>query len=187
MSCGRKLRCLLLGSVLLTPGFRGEVNADVATEAQIKAAYLYHILHFVDWPPGRGNLSTSPINICVLGEGGGNNALRALASKTISKRPLMVSFIDETSSDYDCQLLFVRDISYLRLSSLLRIIGRKGVLTVGDSADFANDGGMIGFVIINGTVRIEINLAAVKNAGFQVSAKLLEVAVKIIDQPDRNS
>jgi hypothetical protein len=62
-------------------------------------------------------------------------------------------------------------------------LGSAKVLTVSDISDFARQGGMIGFVIEDGRVKIQINLQAVNNAGLKISAKLLEVA-KIISSED---
>jgi hypothetical protein len=44
------------------------------------------------------------------------------------------------------------------------------VLTVGESRNFAEDGGMIGFSIEENKVRFAINLAAVNGAKLKVSA-----------------
>lgn len=184
--CCQRLGLYILISALFNAVFCHSVGADVASEDEIKAAYLYHILHFVEWPAVQNAASDSSINICVMDSAGNNQALKQLGTETISKHPVSVRFITWTSRDFDCHLLFVKDVSYQAMSDLLRIIGRKGVLTVGDSPGFAKDGGMIGFVIHEGSVRIEINLRAATNAGLIVSAKLLEVAESVIDIPESN-
>jgi hypothetical protein len=50
------------------------------------------------------------------------------------------------------------------------------VLTVGEADRFAQRGGMIGFVLENNRVRLDINRAAAESAGLRVSSKLLAVA-----------
>lgn len=181
------VRTILLLCLLLFFMRQGEVNAGVATADEIKAAYLYHLLHFVKWPSGYTGSTNDPINICVIGQGDHNDALKALASRSIATRPIMVRFVEQSSRAFDCQLLYLHDTNIRRLKSLLQLLGKKGVLTVGESNGFVDDGGMIGFVMIDGTVRMEINLSVAKDDGFEVSAKLLEVAVKIIKRPSGGS
>jgi hypothetical protein len=43
---------------------------------------------------------------------------------------------------------------------------------------------MIGFVIHDNNVRLEVNVAAARQSRITISAKLLEVALNIIDEPD---
>jgi hypothetical protein len=50
------------------------------------------------------------------------------------------------------------------------------VLTVGESDQFTDQGGVINFVEKQGKIRLEINLAAARLANLQISSKLLSVA-----------
>ena len=50
------------------------------------------------------------------------------------------------------------------------------ILTVGEDAAFAQNGGIINFVPKNGNVRLEIDLFAAKKAGLTISSRLLAVA-----------
>jgi hypothetical protein len=50
------------------------------------------------------------------------------------------------------------------------------ILTVGEDEAFAQNGGIINFVLKNGNVRLEIDLAAAKKAGLTISSRLLAVA-----------
>ena len=57
------------------------------------------------------------------------------------------------------------------------------VLTVGDSEQFAQQGGMIGFSLQDNKVRFEINLGAAQQAGLKISSRLLTLAKKVIVAP----
>jgi hypothetical protein len=56
----------------------------------------------------------------------------------------------------------------------------KPVLTVSDSEGFAESGGMIGFVVADNKIKIEVNPKAASAAGLRVDAQLLEIALKVI-------
>lgn len=174
-------------SVAVGVSFPSQINADVALEDEIKAAYLYHILNFVNWPPDQTKSATSPINICIMGNDNRSQSLQKLAAKSISKRPINVLFLDINSPYSDCHLLFARHTPFGAISRLVQSEKQKAVLIVGDNPDFAKDGGMIGFVLKEQSVRIEINLNSIKKAGFTVSANLLEVAIKIYNGTEQDS
>ncbi len=61
------------------------------------------------------------------------------------------------------------------LSKVLAGLG-PGVLTVGESANFLREGGMISFILENRRVRFDINQSAATKAGLRISSKLLSVA-----------
>jgi hypothetical protein len=53
-------------------------------------------------------------------------------------------------------------------------------LTVGDTKGFAEQGGMINFVLDNDRVQFEVSRKAVEQAGLKISSKLLSVAKLVI-------
>jgi hypothetical protein len=58
-------------------------------------------------------------------------------------------------------------------------LNRRGVLTVGDAADFARIGGMIGFYVENNKIRLQINARTAKEANLSISSKLLRLAAVV--------
>jgi hypothetical protein len=50
------------------------------------------------------------------------------------------------------------------------------ILTVGEDNAFAQNGGIINFVLKNGNVRLEVDLAAARQAGLTIHSRLLAVA-----------
>lgn len=139
-------------------------------EAKVKAAYLFHLMKFVDWP----NLPPGDVRLCVQGSEEVAALVGDLANRTVRDRRLRV----EAEGGFDpaqCQLLFIgRD--ERRTPDILRRLRGGAVLTVGDADDFARRGGMVGFYQEGGKIRLEINPDTARNAGLRLSAKLMEVA-----------
>ncbi|MCX6554668.1 MAG: YfiR family protein [Candidatus Aminicenantes bacterium] len=181
------LRLLLLTSVLFFPFFPFHCLGQAAggdLEAQVKAAYIYNFTKFIYWDKGANEAQTSPINIFVLGTDPIGGLLEDFSKKQTSSHPIIVNKIDaETKIFSSCQLFFIAQSEKQQLPSVLRQLHGTNVLTVSDISGFAHQGGMIGFVIEDGKVKIEINLQAVNNAGLKISAKLLEIA-KIVSSED---
>lgn len=54
------------------------------------------------------------------------------------------------------------------------------VLTVGGAEQFVDQGGGVGFVVEGGKLRMEINVEVLRRARLKPSAKLLEVAARLV-------
>jgi hypothetical protein len=68
---------------------------------------------------------------------------------------------------------------------LPRAISRQGILTVGESEEFAREGGVIGFVIQEETVRFVVNAEARDRAGLRISSRMLSLAAAVYGQRSR--
>jgi hypothetical protein len=57
------------------------------------------------------------------------------------------------------------------------------VLTVSETNDFIDSGGMIALVRNRDRIRWEINRSSAESAGLRLSAQLLSMAVKVVEKP----
>jgi hypothetical protein len=65
------------------------------------------------------------------------------------------------------------------LKEILASIKGASVLTVSEIDQFAESGGMIGFVFDQDQVRFEINLDAATQAHLEISSRLLSLATRV--------
>ncbi|MBP7445759.1 MAG: YfiR family protein [Zoogloea sp.] len=139
-------------------------------EAKIKAAYVFHIIKFVDWP----NLPADTLHLCVAGSDGVTLLLGDLAGKQIKDRALKVDN-DGSFDPSQCQVLYLGrpDRRWPELQARLR---GQAVLTVSDQDGFARGGGIVGLYPEGGKIKLEINPDAARSANLRISAKLLELA-----------
>lgn len=156
------------------------VAADSSTapgEYQVKAAFLFNFTKFTDWPPGTFTISNAPIVIGIVGDDPFGPALdEAVRSELVGPRALAVKRLRAEDDWSGCQVLFFSRSEKDRLPELLSRVKGRPVLTVSDNKDFAELGGMINLVLVNKTVKLEINPAATKAGGLRISAKLLNLA-----------
>ena len=168
-------RMRILGMLLLAAPLAAQGGA--AGEYQVKAAFLFNFAKFVEWPDGSFKSPADGIHICVLGDNPFGTALSdVLAGKKVNDRPLVGMRLLDVKEASRCQILFVSKSEYTKLRAILAATKSAGILTVGDSDNFALDGGVIGFRLEDGRVRLEINLKAAQNAQVQISSKLLSLA-----------
>jgi len=154
-------------------------NAD---EYQVKAAFLYNFAKFVEWPAGAFKSAADPIVICVLGRSPiGGSLEQAIKGKQINGRNLAIRQTQEPQEAAACHLLFVAASEKKRPPAIFDLLKSASILTVGETANFAAAGGVIGFRMDDGKVGLEINVCAEQRARLRISSKLLSLAKIIKD------
>ncbi|MBV1873034.1 MAG: YfiR family protein [Gammaproteobacteria bacterium] len=160
---------VVLGVMLAVSG-----TACASQENSIKAAYLYQITQFVEWPEPRP--SPDAFHLCVFGVDQISNKLAPLHMREEEGGHIEVLFPTNLIDTLNCEIIYISKEKAQALSSILKALQNKPVVTVSSIKDFVKSGGMIGFTIINNTVRLEINHSAAIRAGIYLNAKLLEIA-----------
>lgn len=150
------------------------------TEYQVKAVYLFNFARFVEWPAENGAGKDGTFVVCVLGDDPFGTFLdTTLAGETVAGRNVVAQRITKPQEAAACRILFVSTSEESHLKELFEVIAKKSVLTVSDIPQFAQRGGMIGFVTDEGKVRFEINLTSATDAGLTLSSDLLKVATVV--------
>lgn len=151
--------------------------APPAREYDVKAVFLFNFAQFVEWPDSAFESKNSPLVLGVLGiDPFGASLDEAVRGKMVDSRPMEVRRVHSVEEAKDCNILFVSASEMTQLHSVLEALKDNDVLTVGETDQFAREGGMIGFVQREGRIRLLVNLNAVQAAKFTVSSKLLRVA-----------
>jgi hypothetical protein len=78
-----------------------------------------------------------------------------------------------------CQLLFVGARESKRIPAVLASARDSSVVTVGESDGFAQEGGVIGFILEENKIRFEINVQAARHAGIKISSRLMLLAKNV--------
>jgi hypothetical protein len=172
-----QIRALVI--LLCVTGISPVIGADStsAKEYQVKAAFLYNFTKFVEWPPKRFPASDSPIVIGVLGKNPfGTELENAIKDRKVNGRSFAFKTIVAPEEAKAVHLLFIPASEDHRVREILKQLEEANVLTVGESAAFANAGGMINFLVEGDKARFEINIDAAEQAGLNISAQLQKLA-----------
>lgn len=147
------------------------------SEYQLKAAFLYNFAKFVEWPTNAFVKATSPMVVGVLGENPfGNDLEQTIHGKTVNQHPFEVKEFHSLTEVKHCHILFISTSETDRLHDIFETLRGSSVLTVGETKNFTESGGMINFVRVGNKVRFEINNPAAEKAGLIISSKLLSLA-----------
>lgn len=146
---------------------------DVPLEYRVKAAYLYNFTKFVDWPATAFEGSDA-FTICVAETNPFGPVLAAtLSGDTAAGRRLVARVLRDARAK--CHVLFIP--ASVRATPYLRGVRGAPVLTVGESPDFLEQGGIIRFVRQNGKIRFAISQDAAARSQLTISSRLLKLAI----------
>lgn len=146
---------------------------------QVKAAFLVNFPKYVDWPAGGFATPNSPITVAVFGDDNVANEFQNMiqGGLVISGHPVVLKQIrTEADIDASCQILFIAASEQSRAAAILDRLKGSAVLTVGESENFLEQGGMVNLVPKNRKIRLQVNLTAASQARLRISSRLLVAA-----------
>lgn len=171
------LACAVLAAAAWTRASAQSV--EVALEYRVKAAYLFNFTKFVEWPEEALRDGT-PLTICTVGGNPFGPALgETIRGEQVNGRPLAARPAPPVEG---CHLLFVP--RAVPPAGHLAAASTRPILTVGESEDFLDRGGMVRFVLEDGRIRFEINHDAAARMHLRISSRLLRLARPTDGRPE---
>lgn len=173
--CARYCCALLLLLLGVLP-----VKAEEApSEHEVKAAFLYNFTKFVEWPAQAFESTNAPIRFAVFGDEAFAGKLRSLLSdKKAHGRSFEVKSIATPMDAKGFHIAFVASAESRRAAQLIEATKKSPVLTVGESDQFLDAGGMINLFFEDTQLAFEVNPESARKANLEISSKLLRLAKK---------
>ena len=170
--------------LLLAPMAISAAQESATNEYQVKAAYLFNFVKFVEWPANIFPSVDTPVEICVVGRNPFGHALEdSIAGKTVGGRRLEITHLSRGVELRSCQILFISSSEKSQMPEILQKLAGASVLTVSDTSGFTENGGIINFVLDGDRVRFDANVEAAGQAHLRLSARLLTVARAVVGNP----
>lgn len=144
----------------------------------LKAVYLEKFSRFVTWPPeSEMSNKNKPFVIGVVGKTPLYKNLKQIYSiKKINNKPVEIKKIATYDEIKQCHILVIAESERKNLQEIILITENFGILTIGDSPSFAENGVLINFFEENNKLRFEINETAVIKSPIQMSFYLMNSA-----------
>ena len=179
-----KFRNFLILFVCLAFFSAGESSGHsplVSIEYKVKAAYLLNFTRYVEWPQEAFFGPDEPLVIGVLGMSAFVETLeKTIKGRKSHGRNLEIRRLKNPDDVKGLHVLFISRSQQKYLKRLLTKLQGKPVLTVGESKNFLEQGGGINLVLVEETVRFEVNLAVTERSGLKVSSRMLNLAKSVI-------
>lgn len=164
--------------------FHSSFAAESLPESQIKAAFLVNFPKYVDWPAEAFVQTNSPVIIAVLGRTEVTAELRKIITgRSVNGRPLLLKPLASGEEPGSCHILFISATAPELSPDVLARLTADAVLTVGESAEFLERGGIINLARREQKIALEVNLPAAEHARIEISSKLLSVARVVKAKP----
>jgi hypothetical protein len=164
---------LLLG--LAAPAALAQSDVQ-ATEARIKAVFLFKFADYVEWPATAFATAATPFTVGVVeSEPVAEELARVVEGRAVQGRPVVVRRLRTGEPVDGVQLLFVGRDGRGELRRILEQLRGRPVLRVTESEGALQAGSMINFVLVAGKVRFDI-VPPDDAGGLRISSRLLAVA-----------
>jgi len=172
-------------------------------EQQLKAAFVYNFIKFVEWPDEKDVDHDKPITIGIIGSQDFVQAFDPIKHKKVKNRHISVKYFtgfeQHTRPSESDDPIWQRRINALKTCDVLLLckcddagiedpteilMALRGVpiLVVSETGGFLESGGMINFLMEGNKVRFEINLASAKQAKLRIRSQLLRLAKRVVSE-----
>lgn len=139
----------------------------------VKAAFLYNFAKFIEWPREENE---EFFLLTILGKDPFGNFLDDLQDKLIKGKKIRIKRIGSLKEINSPHMLFISPSEKNQLKKIIKSLEKSAILTVGETEEFCQQGGMINFYLDQNKVRFEINNEAAKKVGLRIHSRLLKLA-----------
>jgi hypothetical protein len=156
-----------------------------AIEYRAKANYLANFPSFVEWLPEALPPANVPFLVCVFGEFPFGTSLAEITrGVSVQGRRIEIRWIRKPQELSACQTLFVSHSEQKRYNQALDAVRGRMVLTVGETPEFLDAGGIVSFSSQRGAIQFDVNLEAANKAHLKISSRLLALARRVVNQAE---
>lgn len=148
-------------------------------EYDVKAACLFNIAKFSDWPEGAFTHPSAPIIVGILGQDPFGAVLdRIVKGRVVNNRAVLIRRATHYSEMLDAHVVFVCASQKGNASLIASALSASNVLVVGDTEETAPFAA-INFSVTDGRTLFVVNLDRAGRAAVRISSKLLALAASV--------
>lgn len=156
--------------------------ASQTTEYKVKAAMIFKVLKFVNWPNEKNWNDDLKMDICILGLDPFGSAIDAINGKKIRNHTIRVRRFEQMDeSIVFCQVLYISTSMRMKLQEIFEILQGRNILTISDMDQFAHEGGIIELVVSANKIGFIINQLSIEKSNLHIASTLLSLASVILD------
>jgi len=155
------------------------IFAQSLEEQTVLAALALNIVRFTNWSSEDQASLKEKIDFCVVGDNVVQQSFASIDQKTVGDKTLHVINLTRLRNFDECHVLYISELNQNVLMQVFLEIKKKPLLTIGEGADFALQGGMVGLENNDGKITVHVNLPVVREANLNISSRLLKLS-KII-------
>ena len=150
-----------------------------ATNARLKALYIYNFAKKVDWP---AEYKTGNFVIGVVGSDDVYDKLVQLySSKSIASQPIEIKRFESATAIDRCHLLYVPEKQHGAIAEIVKNVGKNSSLIVTEKDGGIEDGAVINFIIKDSKLKYELNNKTAASRKLLIGTDLQHLAFRFIE------
>jgi hypothetical protein len=155
-------------------------QAQQASEATVKAAFLYKFAGYVEWPGTALPAPETAVTIAISGNNEVAEELEKLApGRKVNGRPVLVRRLRTGEDPRGAHLVFVGR-GEPNPGALARAAQQAGALVVAEGERGLEQGAAVNFVPVDDRIGFDISLESAEKSGVRISSRMLGVARKVV-------
>jgi hypothetical protein len=168
----------ILAVLALTTLFSPARKPDAqASEAELKAAWMYNFSQHVEWPAAAFKDERAPMIVSILGQHPLEEALsKVVRGKTAQGRSIEIRRAALPAELKGAHLVFLPDSEKERLEAAVAVLKGSPALLVTETEGSVRRGATLNFFMDESRVRFEASVDNATRAGLSISTKLLKFA-----------
>ena len=171
------IRTTYTNIVILLIAFLSIASQGSNREYKVKAAFLFNLAQFVEWPTNILPESGSPLVIGILGENPFGSYLEEIVSgENVNGHPLQVKHCQTVEEATTCQIIFINLPETNKMKEAITALKGRSILTVSDKDNFIREGGMVELIKKVNKIGLVISTQSTKEDNLIISSKLLQIA-----------
>ncbi|HEY1172469.1 MAG TPA: YfiR family protein [Verrucomicrobiae bacterium] len=157
------------------------LRAAEPTEYEIKAAMIYRLAQFMEWPSNRFDSASAPLSLAIMGKDPfGDSIDTVLKNQKIGDRDILIhrlpSHADNRTNHH---VIYLSTSLSAEAQNIISSVRTNAVFTVGEGEDFTTRGGHARIYLEQKKVRFEINIAAMERSGLKLHSQVMKLATRI--------
>lgn len=145
-------------------------HAQVVSEPDMKAAYLYNFAHLLEWPES----SRANFHLCVLGDEEVGAALQRFDERRVVGKRIVIARLSTMAPIRLCDILYVGASEQSGLTKIRSTLNNQPTLLVADRGGLPGVGVLLG--LENSRLVFDVNLEQCERAGLKPKQTLLDFA-----------
>ena len=159
-----------------------DIYAQTASAPALKAAFVFNFARFSEWPAD-ALPPQSPLTLCVVGDEDVERALeQTVKGQKIADHLVVVARREADAVGRSCHLVYASKLNRHQFAQLIGASRSAPVLTMSDTARFAEEGGIAELYLEDGKMRFLVNLESVQRSRLRLSSRVLSLAKVVGDQ-----
>jgi YfiR/HmsC-like len=138
-----------------------------------------NVVRFTSWPTETQAQMKKTVDFCVVGDNLVQQSFTAIDNKAIGDKTIHIINLSRLRNYEQCHVLYISELQNNIVLQIFAETKNRPLLTIGESYNFAAQGGMVGMENVDEKINLHVNLQAVNDSKLNISARLLKLA-KII-------